>query len=63
MQGVIYLGHLPKGFEEQEIREYFTQFGSVKRVKVGRSMKVLAPLVMFLSRYRECHVLAHTIAV
>lgn len=38
--GVVYLGHIPHGFYENEIRQFFTQFGQVKRVKVSRSPKV-----------------------
>jgi len=38
-KGVVYLGHLPEGFEENEIREYFNQFGGIKRVSLGRSIK------------------------
>ena len=37
--GVVYLGHLPHGFYEDEIMGYCSQFGVVKAVKVGRSKK------------------------
>ncbi|KAL7528259.1 hypothetical protein ACHAXR_002352, partial [Thalassiosira sp. AJA248-18] len=36
---VIYLGHLPVGFEEREITTFLNQFGSVKRCRVSRSTK------------------------
>lgn len=39
-RGVIYLGHIPHGFYEEEIRSYFTQFGTVTRLKLYRSKKV-----------------------
>jgi nucleolar protein 15 len=34
---VIYLGHVPKGFEEDEIRKFFHQFGKIKKMKLFRS--------------------------
>lgn len=40
-RGVLYLGHLPYGFMEPQIREYFSQFGEVFNVKLFRSKKVL----------------------
>ena len=39
-RGVIYLGHIPYGFFEDEMRSYFSQFGTVTRLKLYRSMKV-----------------------
>jgi nucleolar protein 15 len=36
---VIYLGHIPKGFFEAEMRKFFSQFGGVKRLKLFRSRK------------------------
>merc|ERR1712071_210092 len=38
-RGVVYLGHIPHGFFESEIKGFFEQFGSVTRVKVSRSPK------------------------
>ncbi|KAI9250622.1 mki67 interacting nucleolar phosphoprotein [Sporodiniella umbellata] len=37
--GVIYLGRIPHGFYEKEMKAYFKQFGSVGRVRVARSRK------------------------
>ena len=34
---VIYIGHVPHGFFENQMRDYFTQFGDVTKVKVSRS--------------------------
>lgn len=34
---IIYLGHIPQGFYENEIRRFFSQFGVVKRIKLFRS--------------------------
>ena len=38
---VVYLGHIPHGFYEKEISNFFGQFGEVKRVKLFRSEKTL----------------------
>ena len=38
--GVVYIGHIPHGFYETEMKAYFTQFGAVKKVKLARSKKV-----------------------
>jgi nucleolar protein 15 len=35
--GVIYIGHLPFGFFEDQLWNYFAQFGQVSRVKVSRN--------------------------
>ena len=39
-RGVIYLGHVPHGFYEEEMRKYFSQFGTVTKLKLYRSRKV-----------------------
>ena len=39
-KGVIYIGHLPYGFDENGIREFYSQFGEVTKVKLARSKKV-----------------------
>ena len=36
---VIYLGHLPHGFEEAEIRGFLNQFGSIRKLRLSRSKK------------------------
>jgi nucleolar protein 15 len=36
---VIYLGHIPTGFAEKEMKAFFKQFGDVDRVKLFRSKK------------------------
>jgi len=36
---VVYLGHLPVGFEDHEITVFLNQFGDVKRCRVSRSKK------------------------
>jgi len=37
--GVIYIGHLPHGFYEDQLRGYFSQFGDVTRLRLSRSKK------------------------
>lgn len=36
---VVYIGHLPHGFLEEQLKSYFTQYGEVLAVKVARSKK------------------------
>jgi nucleolar protein 15 len=38
--GVIYIGHLPWGFDEKGIKKYFQQFGPIIRIMVPKSRKV-----------------------
>ncbi|XP_026233169.1 MKI67 FHA domain-interacting nucleolar phosphoprotein [Anabas testudineus] len=37
--GVIYVGHLPEGLSEPELKSYFEQFGKVLRLRLSRSKK------------------------
>jgi len=37
--GVIYLGHVPHGFYEKEMRSFFSQFGKVTRLRLSRSKR------------------------
>ena len=37
---MIYLGRLPHGFFEDQLKAYFSQFGDVLRVRVSRNKKV-----------------------
>ncbi|XP_031849916.2 MKI67 FHA domain-interacting nucleolar phosphoprotein [Nomia melanderi] len=36
-RGVVYLGHIPHGFYEEQMKDFFTQFGKVTKVRVSRS--------------------------
>ncbi|PFH37000.1 RNA recognition motif-containing protein [Besnoitia besnoiti] len=38
-RGVIYLGHLPHGFFEPQLKKFFSQFGKVTRVELRRSKR------------------------
>lgn len=40
--GVVYVGHIPHGFYEEEMRKFFSQFGAVKRLRLSRSKKTAA---------------------
>ncbi|XP_026073491.1 MKI67 FHA domain-interacting nucleolar phosphoprotein-like [Carassius auratus] len=37
--GVLYVGHLPRGLFEPQLKSYFGQFGKVTRIRVSRSKK------------------------
>jgi len=37
--GTIYIGHIPHGFYDEQLRAYFTQFGTVLKVRLARSKK------------------------
>lgn len=39
---MIYVGHLPKGLFEPQLKAYFEQFGRVLRLRLSRSKKVTA---------------------
>lgn len=47
-RGVVYLGHIPYGFFEDQIRGFFSQFGDVTRLKLARSKKVSFDSIYFL---------------
>jgi nucleolar protein 15 len=38
-KGVIYIGRLPEGFEEDELKKYFNQFGDITNVRLPRNKK------------------------
>jgi len=38
-EGVVYVGHVPHGFYEFQLRRYFEQYGDVTRVRLSRSPK------------------------
>ncbi|MCJ1280493.1 hypothetical protein MMC21_008322 [Puttea exsequens] len=37
--GVIYVGRIPHGFHEHEMRQYFSQFGEINRLRLSRNKK------------------------
>lgn len=40
---IVYLGHIPRAFEEAELQKFFRQFGKVQRLKLFRSAKTGNP--------------------
>jgi len=38
-RGVIYLGHIPYGFFEEQMRGFFSQFGEVTRLRIARNKR------------------------
>lgn len=44
-RGVIYVGRLPHGFYETQLKEYFSQFGTVTKVHVSRNKKVCTQIM------------------
>jgi nucleolar protein 15 len=36
-RGVVYIGHLTRGFNEEELKKFFGQFGTVSKIRVARS--------------------------
>ena len=36
---MLYVGHIPNGFNEEEIKDFFSQFGPVTRYRIARSKK------------------------
>ncbi|KAG8772066.1 hypothetical protein FRC16_005744, partial [Serendipita sp. 398] len=38
-RGVLYLGRIPHGFYEEQMKEYFSQFGNVTRLRLARNKK------------------------
>lgn len=37
--GVVYVGHIPRGFFEKEMKAYFSQFGEISRLRLARSSR------------------------
>ncbi|KAJ7227067.1 hypothetical protein GGX14DRAFT_347574 [Mycena pura] len=42
-RGVLFLGRLPHGFYEDQLKAYFSQFGTVTRLRVSRNKKASLP--------------------
>ena len=40
---IVYLGHIPHGFYEEQMRGFFSQFGTLGRVRLVRNKKVRCP--------------------
>jgi len=40
MSAVVYVGRIPHGFYEEQMRAYFSQFGVIKNLRLSRNKKV-----------------------
>lgn len=38
-RGIVFIKHLPHGFFEEQLKNYFEQFGKVTRLRLGRSRR------------------------
>merc|ERR1711874_506642 len=38
-RGLVYISHVPHGFYEKQMREFFSQFGTVTNLRLGRGRK------------------------
>ena len=38
-KGIVYISHLPYGFDKEQLKKYISQFGEILRIKVPRSKK------------------------
>ena len=52
-QGILYIGHLPKGMNEDQLRKFFEQFGSIKKLRVARSPKTARPKGFAFLQFEE----------
>lgn len=39
LSNVVYVGHIPHGFYEKQMKEYFSQFGHVAKIRLSRNKK------------------------
>jgi nucleolar protein 15 len=39
LSNVVYVGHIPHGFFEKQMKEYFSQFGHVAKIRLSRNKK------------------------
>lgn len=44
---MIYLGRIPHGFYEAQMKSYFAQFGDVTRLRLSRNKRVCLACIMF----------------
>jgi len=54
-KGVIFLGHIPFGFFEPQMRKFFSQFGTVKRLRLVRNSKVWSFYSLFCTFFKNGH--------
>ncbi|OBA23888.1 RNA-binding domain-containing protein [Metschnikowia bicuspidata var. bicuspidata NRRL YB-4993] len=54
-RAVIYVGRLPKLFEEKEMKKYFSQFGDITRVRVSRNKVTGASRHYAFVEFKDLH--------
>ena len=62
-KGIIYVGHLPKGFNEKELKSFFQQFGTITKLRVSRSVKTARSRGFAFIEYEDkqvAHIAAQT---
>lgn len=52
-RGVVYIGRIPHGFYEHEMRQYLTQFGPVTRLRLSRNKKTGASKHFAFVEFRD----------
>ncbi|KAI1373738.1 hypothetical protein F4677DRAFT_448031 [Hypoxylon crocopeplum] len=57
-RGVVYVGRLPHGFYEHEMRSYFSQFGAIEKLRMSRNKKTGASRHFAFIEFAEAPVAA-----
>lgn len=55
-KAVVYLGGIPNGFEESQIRKFLGQFGDISRMRLARSAKTARPKGYAFIEFKEASV-------
>ena len=59
LRGVLYVGHIPPGFCEPQMKKYFAQFGTITRLRLSRSKRTggvqEAINTLFCRSQERCH--------
>lgn len=53
-RGVVYLGHIPYGFFEDQMRGFFAQFGQITRLRLARNKKTVCSFLPFSFGFLAC---------
>ncbi|KAL3731945.1 hypothetical protein ACJRO7_028756 [Eucalyptus globulus] len=57
---VLYIGRIPHGFYEKEIEGYFSQFGTIKRLRIARNKRVRLWKFLLFSNLQVAKIVAET---
>ncbi len=52
-RGVLFLGRIPHGFHEDQMRGYFNQFGDVTRLRLSRNKRVSVSIACVFIKHRS----------